>query len=154
MKYLALIAGILLASSAHAGEPLFAESKCKEGYEYWFLNRAAAHTDLIGAKMLLEGGANVDGKGYKTFITCGGFTEYSSPLFVAVYVVAHEATKGDPSRIDRKHVLNAGMEMVELLLKAGANPNIREGEGITPLDIAKEFGYKPTIQLLEKYGAK
>lgn len=154
MKNVTFIAGILLACSAHAGKPLFAESKCKEGYEYWFLNRAAAHTDIMGARILLEGGANVDGKGYKTFIRCGGGSEYSSPLFVAVYVVAHEATKGDPTRVDRKYVLDAGMGMVELLLKAGANPNIKEGEGITPLDIAKEFAHKPTIELLKKYGAK
>src|SRR5690348_6886283 len=124
MRSAAVILAVALSGCAHADKSaLFAESKCKEGYEYWFLNRAAAHTDLIGAEMLLKGGANVDGKGYETFIACGGGMEYSSPLFVAVFVVAHETAKGDPKRGDRQYVLKAGMDMVELLLKAGANPN-------------------------------
>lgn len=154
MKSTAVIAGLFLAAWAHADQPqLFAESKCKKGHEYWFLNRAAAHTDLIGARMLLEGGADVDGKGYQTFIECGGGLEYSSPLFVAVFVVANEAMNGDPKRRDRQHVLSTGMEMVELLLKSGANPNIKEGEGLTPLDIAKTFKHEPTINMLQQYGA-
>jgi hypothetical protein len=154
MKCAAIILAIALSGCAHTRESvLFAESKCKEGYEYWFLNRAAAHTELIGAEMLINGGANVDGKGYETFVACGGSAEYSSPLFVAVSVVAHEEVSGDPQRSDRKYVLAAGMEMVELLLKAGANPNIREGEGSTPLDLAKQLGHEPTVALLKQYGA-
>ncbi len=154
MRLRALAAALLRSGCAHAGGTLFASSKCKQGYEYWFLNRAAAHTDLIGAKMLIDGGANIDGGGHSTFVACGFGIEYSSPLFVAVSVVAQEAAEGDPRRADRKAVLDSGMEMVELLLKAGANPSIREGEGLTALDVAKHFKHEPTIRLLERYGAR
>jgi hypothetical protein len=154
MKNIILIAIVVSLIGCAADSSLFSKSPCKEGYEYYFLNRAAANTDLYGAEILLKGGANVDGKGYGNYIKCGGGMEYSSPLMVAVHVVAHEAAKGDPQRIDREAVLKAGTDLVELLLKAGANPNIREGEGVTPLDIAKYYKNMSIIRLLEQYGAK
>jgi len=144
----------MITGCALSKHQLFADTKCKDGYEYYFLNRAAANGDLYGATLLLKGGANVDGNGYNKYIECGGGMEYSSPLFVAVFVAAHEATQGDPRRADRVPVLEGAMEMVELLLKAGANPNIREGEGVTSLDIAKEFKHLESIRLLQQYGAK
>ena len=154
----AILAGLSLVAifgcATTTGNSLFARSECKAGYEYYFLNRAAANNDLYGAELLLKGGANVHGNGYDTYIACGGGMEYSSPLMVAVHVYAHEATQGDPRRIDRIPVLEGSKEMVELLLKAGANPNIREGEGCTPLDVAKHYKHEDTIRLLQQYGAK
>lgn len=46
-------------------------------------------------------------------------------------------------------------DIVELLLKKGANPNIKTNkDGKTPLSIAKRDGHKNIIELLIKYGAK
>ncbi|MGE4542765.1 MAG: ankyrin repeat domain-containing protein [Pedobacter sp.] len=151
---LALAVFVAVSCSAAKHADIFAQSKCKKGYEYYFLNRAASGGDLFGVQLLLEGGANVDGLGYENYIEFGGGMEYSSPLMVAVFVYAHEAMEGDPKRVDRASVLKESEEMVELLLKHGANPNIKEGEGGTPLDIAKQLKHEHSIRLLEKYGAK
>ncbi|MCW1983614.1 hypothetical protein FHY25_003670 [Xanthomonas arboricola] len=149
----ALIALLLSGCSTVGQSSLFAESKCKAGYEYYFLNRAAAYGDLYQAELLLEGGANVDGNGYDTYLECGGGMEYSSPLMVAVFTYAHEEMTGDPKRIDRKPILEQRKEMVKLLLKYNANPNIKEGENVTPLDMAIKFNHQPTIAMLREHEA-
>ena len=113
---------------------LITESPCKEAYEYHFLNRAASADDRIGLELLLKSGANVDGKGYEKYPECVAGTEYSSPLMVATF------TKNT--------------EIVKILLKYGANPSIREGEGITPIEIARKKGFKEIVKLLIKHGAK
>ncbi len=139
---------LLIGCSTTAHSSLFADSRCKAGYEYYFLNRAAANGDLYAAKLLLDGGANVDGLGYNTYLECGGGMEYSSPLMVAVRVYANEEMKGDPSRSDRQAVLQSASEMVTLLLDRGANPGIKEGESVTPLDVAIRLEHQPSIELL------
>jgi len=131
---LSIILCIVSTYSISAERTLFAESNCKEAYEYHFLNRAVASEDIVGIELLLEGGANVDGMGYKNYPACVAGIEYSSPLMVATYV--------------------KNIEIVELLLKAGANPSISEGEGITPLFVAKKHKLTKIIKLLLKYGAK
>ena len=41
--------------------------------------------------------------------------------------------------------------IVELLLKAGADPGIADNEGVLPLDHARQMGQTLVIQLIEKY---
>jgi ankyrin repeat protein len=43
---------------------------------------------------------------------------------------------------------------LEALVKAGANVNIADREGNTPLTLAKRRGYKEMVAILEKAGAK
>jgi uncharacterized protein len=45
-------------------------------------------------------------------------------------------------------------EIVRLLVEAGANPNIADRDGVTPLAHAKKPGYRAMIAILEKAGAK
>jgi len=45
-----------------------------------------------------------------------------------------------------------GDKYVELLLQGGANPNIRDNEGDTPLDVASRAGHKKNQRLLRNYG--
>jgi ankyrin repeat protein len=45
-------------------------------------------------------------------------------------------------------------EIVRLLAEAGANPNIADRDGVTPLAHAKKRGYRAMIAILEKVGAK
>ncbi len=108
---------------------LFAESPCKEAYEYHFLNRTAFWDDRIGLKILLKSGADVDGKGYRKYPQCVAGIEYSSPLMVATY--------------------SNNIEIVRILLEYGANSNTLEGEGVTPLMIARKKGYKEIVALQE-----
>lgn len=44
--------------------------------------------------------------------------------------------------------------IVKILLEAGANPNIKSANGITPLMIAKEEGANVIIKYLLEYGAE
>lgn len=48
-----------------------------------------------------------------------------------------------------KHV-----QIIEILLKAGANPNIPDNKGISALTHAKQKGYTDIVKLLESYHAK
>ena len=114
------------------GGATFADSPCKTAYEYHFLNRAAALGDVVGAQLLLEGGADVNGKGYKTALSCIMIGEFSSPLMVAVM-------RGD-------------FEMARLLLRHGADPNLKEAEFVSPTDMARRRGNQQMLELLVEHG--
>ncbi|WP_107850604.1 ankyrin repeat domain-containing protein [Oceanimonas marisflavi] len=45
-------------------------------------------------------------------------------------------------------------KIVALLLKAGADPNIADANGITPLQHARKLGYTGMVQLLEQAGGR
>ncbi|MGE5341629.1 MAG: ankyrin repeat domain-containing protein [Candidatus Omnitrophota bacterium] len=113
---------------------LFNDDKCREAYLYHFLNRSCSCGDEIGVRILLSQGADPNGKDYKNYADCVGPFEFSSPLFVSVSV--------------------GNIEIAKMLLNVGANPNILEGEGVTPLVEAVEKENVELVQLLLKHGAK
>ena len=132
-----IFAALALASLTGASSPrkaIFVDSPCRPLYEYHFLNRAAAGGDFYAVELLLDQGADVDGLGYNAVQQCGYSFEFSSPLRVAV-------SKRD-------------LRMVELLLARGADPNILEGEDVTPTDIARRDGPKDILDLLVKNGGR
>jgi ankyrin repeat protein len=45
-------------------------------------------------------------------------------------------------------------EAVEMLLAAGADPNVHDLSGMTPLDVADEHGAHDIAALLLRYGGK
>ena len=45
-------------------------------------------------------------------------------------------------------------ELVELLLKNGADPNVKAKEGVTALMLAEANPHKGVIEVLKKYGAR
>jgi ankyrin repeat protein len=45
-------------------------------------------------------------------------------------------------------------EAVEVLLAGGANPNVHDLSGMTPLDIAEEHGAHDISAILLRHGAK
>ncbi|WP_337867171.1 ankyrin repeat domain-containing protein [Meiothermus sp.] len=45
-------------------------------------------------------------------------------------------------------------EIVRLLLAAGANPNLADRDGVTPLQHARRRGYSSMIRLLEQAGGR
>ncbi len=136
MKTFSLLAAAILTKTGLCADQasLFKESQCKAAYEYHFLNRAAHGDDLIGAKLLLESGADVNGNGYAKYPECVAGIEFSSPLMVAVW---------------RKNI-----DMVRLLVDAGANPNLKEGEGVSPTDVARDQGLVEILALLVQHGGK
>jgi hypothetical protein len=106
---------VIAAAASQAANPsaLMQPSTCRRAYLYHFLNRAAACGDALGARILLNEGADPNGLDYTNYADCVEGIEYSSPLFVAV-AAGHE-------------------DVVRLLLAKGGDPNALEGEGVTPL---------------------
>jgi hypothetical protein len=51
-------------------------------------------------------------------------------------------------------VFNGFYKTVELLLKKGANPNIKNLQGKTPIFLAEKRKHEKIVKLLKKYGAK
>ena len=49
---------------------------------------------------------------------------------------------------------NGQKDVVELLLKGGADVNAIDEDGRTPLMRASRYGHKDVVELLKKYGAK
>ncbi len=83
------------------------------------LHAAVGYNHLAVARALIENGADVNAK-----TTFAGHSQYTwSPHFGETPL--HLAT------------LFCGTEMVEILLDAGANPNLQDGTSATPLDYLK-----------------
>jgi hypothetical protein len=100
---------------------------------YWLLNRACSYGDDIGARMLLDAGADVDGtKDYMQFRKSHGI-EPSWPINQA-------STKGH-------------LDVVKLLLDRGAKVDSVEGEGDTALLIATRGGHTELVRILLEAGA-
>jgi ankyrin repeat protein len=136
MKRISIILLLLIAVSflSANSKKMFEGSKCKEAYLYHFLTQSCSYGDEIGVKILLSQGADVNGKGYKKYADCVWPYEFISPLYVAV-------TSGQ-------------IKIAKILLEAGADPNILQGEGVTALVAAVENENIELIKLLLKYGAK
>ncbi len=114
-----------------------ADAEIKDQHGMTPLNRAAQRNQLTAIILLLDSGAKIS----------GGFPETSwTPLFNSVF---------------RRHY-----EACEILLKRGADPNIKDEKGRTPLDIAiaertdlegdirRQNEFDKIIDLLKEYGAK
>ncbi len=130
-----IVPTLCVLSYAASANDLFAEGPCKEAYEYHFLNRATAFGDWNGVKLLLDGGADANGSGYDKTLECLTYPgEFSSPLSLAVR--------------------DKNIEIVKLLLEAGADPNVVQGEAITPVSIARARGFTEILQLLLQHGGK
>lgn len=100
---------------------------------YWLLNRACFYGDDMGARMLLDAGADVDGtKDYMKFMKTHGI---------------------EPSWPINQASANGHLEVVKLLLDRGAKVDSVEGEGDTALLIATRGGHTELVRILLEAGA-
>ena len=133
---LAIIAfSVLFSASACAVSPNIGQKdKCYKAYQYHFLNRASASGDVLGIKILLNKGADPNGKDYTNYADCVHPIEFSSPLYLAAY--------------------GGHIDSAKLLINSGANPNLVEGEGVTALIAAIKSNNHNMVRLLLQHGAK
>jgi ankyrin repeat protein len=135
IRHVIIVAIILFASQSSAVEVgSFGNSECKKAIQYHFLERACWYGDEIGVKILLELGADPSGLGYENYPSCIYAHEFSSPLYQASY--------------------GGHINIVRMLLDAGADPNLLQGEGVTPLVEAVRKQNIEIIKLLLVHGAK
>lgn len=87
------------------------------------------------------------------------FFEKEEKVVEFINKTAKEKNDFNAKDIDGVTALHAAVDCefvktVELLLKKGAVPNIKNAQGITPLSLARQNGLKEIEELLKKYGAK
>lgn len=107
------------------------------------------------AKLLIQAGANFD-------IPISGESEETLLMRVSVDSpkLAELILKKDKSLVNKKSIQGetalmaaarfGSADSLRLLLKAGADPSLRNGKGQTALDIAKESKNKSAVSILEK----
>ena len=116
------------------------------------LHGAAGEEDTQVVDLLLTNGADINAKN----------NDGVSPIHVAVYprMAAYLITKGADINLPSSngdtplHTFAAeaeGLDVMEVLLKAGANPNLRNRQGQLPIDIATSRKEGDKASLLKKY---
>lgn len=129
-----LLLGVLLSSCAQLGGPAPLSGDLGQAQYYWLLNRACAYGDDLGARMLLDAGADVDGvDDYEKLVETGFGIEPSWPINLASW--------------------GGHTEIVMLLLERGAKVDSLEGPGYTALLMAASEGHADIVKLLLKAGA-
>jgi ankyrin repeat protein len=140
-----------------------ADPNALENDRYDIVTIAAVANDLEMLKIAIEGGGNARN------IT----SRYDGTALIAAAHLGHaEAVKLlITARAPLNHVNNLGwtalieaivlgdggarhQATVEVLIKGGANLNLADGNGRSPLALARQKGYAPIAQMLEQAGAK
>ncbi len=86
------------------------------------------HTNVV--KLLIEAGANIN------------IIENFNPYYSILHILCNYAIN-----------INNSVKIIEILIKAGAELNIKDYNGNTPLHIASRSGYKELVEILIKSGA-
>jgi len=126
--------------------------KSTDQYGFTALHGAAGEEDTQVVDLLLTNGADINAKN----------NDGVSPIHVAVYprMAAYLITKGADINLPSSngdtplHTFAAeaeGLDVMEVLLKAGANPNIKNKQGELPIDIATSREEGDKVSLLKKY---
>ena len=149
----------VIAALAKAG----ADLNAKEKDNYDAVTIAAVADDVETLRLLLKLGASA------RLVT----SRYDGTALIAAAHLGHEDVVkvliGAGASLD--HVNNLGwtaliesivlgnggkrhVETLRALVRAGANVNLADRNGKTPLQLARERGYKEMVEILEKAGAK
>lgn len=140
-----------------------ADVNAKDSQQYDILTIAGVNDDIEFVRLALELGANPKA------IT----SPYKGTALIAAAHLGHYRVVADLIRAGAplNHVNNIAMTAlieaivlgnggvnhiatVQLLLEAGANPNIPDRSGTTPLKLAQSRGYQAMVELIRKAGGR
>ncbi|TWB58229.1 ankyrin repeat protein [Rhizobium sp. ERR 922] len=125
------------------------------------LHKAAATGDVAAIQQLLDSGAAIetqDAKGATPLLvaTHGNRVDAARALIEAGVNVDHVNRLGWTALIEAIILGDGGsrhVEIVRLLIDSGANVNLADNDGVTPLRHARSRGYDGIVKLLEVAGA-
>lgn len=126
-----LFLGLAVSAEAASAQP----ARLGPAEFYWLMDRACWDGDELSVQMLLKAGADPSGP-----------RDYAA--FVKKYDLGIE-----PSMHLTQAAHGGHIEVIRMLLAAGANPNIPEGEGVTALTVAAEAGHLEVVKALLAAGA-
>jgi len=119
---------------------------------------AARGDDTGSLKVLFEGGANPG------IVAENGATVFqaavaANSLNAVRYLIGKKVRTDDLDSATGRTplhfaVLQGGLPMVEAVLPVTANPNITDGSGMMPLDIALRYGHAKIAEVLKRGGAR
>jgi ankyrin repeat protein len=142
---------------------LGANPNALEAQKYDVVTIAAVQNDVEMLKLLLEGGAragNITSPYDGTALIAAahlGHADIVRSLIEAKAPLDHVNNLGWTALMEAVVLGNGGknhVACVEALIGAGANPNIGDRQGVTPLGHARRRGYADMVKLLEATGAK
>jgi len=134
-----------------------------EADRYDIITIAAVANDVPMLKVAIEGGGNpkaVTSRYDGTALIAAahlGHAEVVQMLIAARAPLDHVNNLKWTALIESIVLGNGGKnhtDTLDALVKAGANVNLADGNGATPLTLAKGRGYKEMVAILEKAGAK
>jgi len=134
-----------------------------DAQRYDIVTIAAVKNDVPMLKLALAGGCDpktITSPYQGTALIAAahlGHAEVVRALIAAGAPLDHVNNLGWTALIESIVLGNGGKnhtDTLEALVKAGANVNIADGQGVTPLGLAKSRGYTEMVRILEMAGAK
>jgi ankyrin repeat protein len=150
-------------AAARALLRLGADPNALEAQRYDIVTIAAVRDDLEMLKIALEGGTragNITSPYDGTALIAAahlGHVEVVRVLIAAKAPLDHVNNLGWTALIESIVLGDGGRNhtaTLEALVKAGANVNLADRQGATPLSLAKRRGYAGMVQILEAAGAR
>jgi ankyrin repeat protein len=145
-------------AAARALLRLGANANALDAQRYDILTIAAVHNDIDMLNIALEGGANPRNVTTYTDGTALSAAAHLGHVEVVRILIAHKAPldhvngRGWTALHEAVVLGNGGpnhVATVEALVKAGADPDIKDRRGATPLIYARQRGYQEMIKILE-----
>ena len=139
------------------------DANALDAQKYDIVTIASVDNDLRMLKIVLDGGCkatNITSPYNGTALIAAahlGHADVVRMLIAAKAPLDHVNNLGWTALIESIVLGNGGKnhtDTLEALVKAGANINIADREGNTPLTLAKRRGYKEMVAILEKAGGK
>jgi ankyrin repeat protein len=149
--------------AARALMKLGADANALDDRKYDIVTIASVDNDVPMLKIAIEGGCkatNITSPYDGTALIAAahlGHAEVVRTLIAAKAPLDHVNNLRWTALIESIVLGNGGKnhtDTLEALVKAGANVNLADGNGATPLTLAKGRGYKEMVAILEKAGAK